>query len=89
MKPSDFVNMTAAEIDNLKVEKEKALKIAQENAYKVKLEKLEIDRQIIALEGKKKDLQVALSKAQHIVGTIKIDIDILTSAFFRAKNGGL
>lgn len=89
MQETNYDNMTASEIDNLKVCKEKELKIAQENLYKVEIEELEIAKQIVILQTKRKDLQIAGSKARHIVRTLNLDIKILTSEFWSAKNSGL
>jgi len=86
MKPVDLVNLTASQIDNLKVEKEKELRIAEDNLHKVALEKLELGKQIILLEGQSKDLQIAISKARHITKILESDIRILTSEFWRAKD---
>jgi hypothetical protein len=85
--PFDLVNKTAAEIDNLKVEKEKELQAAQANLYEVEIKELQIAKQIIDLQSQRKDLQIVASKARHIVRTLGLDIKIYTSAFWSAKNG--
>ncbi len=82
----DLINKTATEIDLLKVEKEKELQTAQENLFKIELEELEIAKEIIILQGKRKDFQIAMAKAKQIVKTLLIDIRILTSYFWNAKN---
>lgn len=87
MSDIDFTNMTASEIDNLKVEKEKELKIAQQALYEVELKELELAKQIVILQGQRKDLQIAISKARQIVRTLNLDIKIIISEFWRAKDG--
>jgi len=82
----DFENMTASEIDRLKVEKEKELKQAQVNLHEVELKELEIAKQIVILQGQRKDLQIQASKAKQIVRTLNLDIKILISEFWRAKD---
>jgi hypothetical protein len=89
MKPEiDLDNKTAEEIDNLKVEKEKELQAAQNSLAVIEQEELEIGKQIINLQGRRKDLQIAASKAKQIVRTLTLDIRILTSKFWSVKNGG-
>jgi molybdopterin-biosynthesis enzyme MoeA-like protein len=83
----NFDAMTATEIDNLKCKKELELKDAENNLHVVDIEELEIGKQIISLQMKRKDLQIALSKAKHIVKNLTIDIRIITSAFWKAKDG--
>jgi len=84
--PIDTTNMTASEIDQIKVNKEKELQAAQDNLHKVEIEELEIAKQIVELQGRRKDLQIASSKARQIVRTLNLDIKILTSEFWRAKD---
>lgn len=84
----DLTNLSATQIDQKKVEIEKELQMAQEKASIIEQEELEISKQIINLQVRKKDLQIALSKARQIVRTLTLDIRILTSAFWMAKNGG-
>jgi len=88
MKPSDVnpMNMTCSEIDNLKVEKEKELRTAQSNLHSVELKELEISKQIVVLQGERKDYQIAASKARQVVRTLVLDIKILVSEFWRAKD---
>jgi hypothetical protein len=82
----EYENLTASQIDEKKVELEKQLKIAQENLYNVELKELEISKEIVTLQGQKKDFQIAASKARQIVRTLNLDIKILTSEFWRAKD---
>ena len=83
----DFTNMTASEIDLLKVSKEKELKVAQANLHTVELQELELAKQIVILQGQRKDLQIAMSKARQIVRTLNLDIKITVSEFWRARDG--
>lgn len=85
----DFTNLTASEIDTLKVEKEKKLQDAQRNLFEVEQKVLEIGHKILVLQTEKKEYQIAESKAQHIVKTINLDIKIIASAFWNARNGGI
>ena len=81
-------NLSASEIDNIKVETEKKLQKAQANLHTIELEELVLAKQIVILQGQRKDLQIAGSKAKQIVRTLNLDIKIITSAFWNAKNGG-
>jgi molybdopterin-biosynthesis enzyme MoeA-like protein len=85
-KEYDFTNMTCSEIDALKVEKEKALQQAQSNLNCVEVEELELAKKIIDLQSKRKDLQIVASKARQIVRTLNLDIKIITSAFWSARD---
>jgi hypothetical protein len=89
MPDLDLTNLTATEIDNLKVGKEKELKKAQESLYEVEQKELEVSKRIVVLQAEKKDYQIAASRARQIVRTINLDIKILTSAFWNARNGGV
>jgi|DEB19_MinimDraft_2_1074335.scaffolds.fasta_scaffold126221_2 hypothetical protein len=82
----NFENMTCSEIDALKVEKEKELKSAQFNLHQVEVEELELAKQIVDLQSKRKTLQIAASKARQIVRTLNLDIKIITSAFWSARD---
>ena len=78
--------MNYEEIDQKKVEKEKELKEAQQNLHTIEIEELEIAKQIVNLQAKRKDLQIAISKAKHIAKNLSLEVKILTSEFWRAKN---
>jgi len=78
--------MNYEEIDLKKTDKEKELQTAQNHLHTVELEELEIAKQIVNLQAKRKDLQIAISKARHIVKNLNLDVKILTSLFWREKN---
>jgi len=82
----DVTNKTASEIDNMKVAKEKELQKAQADLHEVELAELHIAKKIVILQGERKDLQIAGSKAKQIVRTLNLDIKILTSEFWRVKD---
>lgn len=86
MKPEDCVNMTASQIENIRVEKEKELLQAQDNLSKVEIEDLEIAKQIVLLQIKRKDLQIAISKGKQAVRILALDVRILTTKFYQAKD---
>lgn len=86
MSELNTVNMTATEIDGLKVAREKELKIAQSVLNEVELKTLELSKEICKLQLDKKDLQIALTKAKHTAKTISLDVKILTSEFWRARD---
>jgi DNA-directed RNA polymerase len=83
---NEYENMTASQIDGLKVEKEKELQEAQNNLYEVEHEELLVSKRIVMLQAEKKDYQIAASKARQIVRTLNLDIKILTSEFWRARD---
>jgi len=83
---TDTNNMTSDQIDTIKVEKEKEYRTAQEVLNTVELRELELAKEICKLQLERKSLQIAISKAKHNVRTLAIDIKILTSEFWRARN---
>lgn len=82
----DLENKTATEIDNLRTEKEKELLSAQDNLSKVEIKDLELAKQIVLMQAQRKDLQIAISKGKQAVKTLALDVRILTSKFFQAKD---
>jgi putative heme iron utilization protein len=86
MPEVDVTNMTASEIDNLKVEKEKEYKAALETLHEVEIKELEIAKDIVGLQSMRKEYQIAASKARHTVRVLALDVKILTSEFWRAKD---
>jgi hypothetical protein len=86
MSELNTVNMTATEIDNLKCDTERKLKVAQAALSEVELQELELSKSICELQLRRKGLQIAISKAKHIVRQLSLDIKIQTSEFWRAKD---
>jgi len=82
----EYENLTASQIDQKKCEEEKKLLAAQDNLHKVEVEELEIGKEIILMQAKRKDLQVAYSKARQVVRELAANVRILTSLFWRAKD---
>lgn len=68
---------------------EKKSKEDLDNLYQVEQQILEIQKQIIALQGKKKDLEIIRNKASYIVRQQQIDLRQLKSLGFKARNSGL
>jgi len=60
-----------------------------ENHFKVEQERLLISKEIIDLQSKKKEIEIAESKSSHIIKKIKIEISLLQKMFWNAKNSGL
>ena len=79
--------MSPEEIDREKVKKELELRKAQLDSHTIEINELEVAKQIVELQSKRKDLQIAGSKAKQIVRTLSLDIKIITSYFWSAKNG--
>ena len=83
----DTTNMTASEIENVKVSKQKEYQVALKTLHTVELAELEIARKIIKLQEEKKDYQIAASKARPIVRMLALDVKILDVEFWRTKDG--
>jgi hypothetical protein len=69
-------------------EKEKELKSMLTAHNVVEQEKLSTQREILVLQLKKKDLEIALDKSSHSIKQKNLEIKILTSEFWREKNQG-
>lgn len=82
-------NLSSAEISVEIDKKENELAGAIKNSYTVEQEKLLLQREILTKQTQKKDLEIALSKAGHIVKQLNIELKLLRSAFWTAKNSGL
>ena len=69
-------------------EKEKELSQALKNLQEIEQAELLLARDILDLQRERKDLQIAKSKANHIVKQINIELRLLKSSFWKAKNSG-
>ena len=79
-------NKSSAEISNLIDEQEKLLSKAITNYYIIEQEKLILQRDILEKQTLKKDLEIALSKAGHILRQINIELKLLKSKFLSCIN---
>lgn len=82
-------NLSSAQISNLIDEKEKTLSVAINNYYTIEQEKLILQKDILEHQTRKKDLEINLSKAGHILKQLNIELKLLRSKFWSVKNGGL
>lgn len=81
--------MSSSDLANQYDIKEKEFKQLLEAHYTVEQEILQLRKQIIDLQAKRSELEIAKSKASHNVRQCKIDLDILKSAYFQARQSGL
>ena len=84
-----MVNSSASEIDTKIVELEKELKTCIGSHEVVEQEKLLIQRDILNLQVKKKDLEMSLSKSMSNIRQLTISLRILRSQFWSARNSGI
>ena len=75
----------SCELSNLENEYKKAL----ENHFQVEQAILELARDIINLQARKKNLEIDASKSNHILRQLKIDISLTTKKFWSIKEQGL
>jgi len=78
-------SMCPEDIENLRVLTLKELQTLEDNMQLVKDEYDEKSKEMILLEGEKKDLSIALSKARHTIKKKRNDIEILTSKFWASR----
>ena len=81
--------LTSHEISNIIADKENALKGEIDVAQKVEQEILLLQREILELQRKKKDLEIARSQANHVVRKTSIELRVLRNQFFSARNSGI
>ncbi len=81
--------MNSADISQQLSDLENSYKQALENHFQVEQAILELARDIINLQAKKKDLEIEASKSNHILRQLKIDISLTTKKFWSIKEQGL
>jgi len=81
--------LSSTEIANLVSEKENELKTALQSKEIVDQEEISLARQILELRLKKKDVELAISKAQYNVRQLEIEKRQLEKQFWSAKNSGI
>jgi hypothetical protein len=81
-------NISSSEISNIIDKKEGELSQAIKNYYITEQEKLVLQKVILEKQTLKKDLEIALSKAGHIVRQLNIELKLLRSKFWSVKNAG-
>jgi len=74
--------------ENLLVEKEKELKEMLNPHNTLEQEKLHIQREILNLQIKKKDLEIVIDKSKSIIKQKELEIRLLTKKFWAEKNSG-
>ena len=82
-------NRSSVEISQEIAEQQKSLKEALSNQHIVEQEILILQRQILNLQLKKKDLELSNSKAKHNIKQIALSIKLSTNDFWTTKNEGL
>ena len=80
---------SSAEISNEIAEKENELADILTNQQSIEQEILILQRDILELQRKKKDLEISNSKARHLVKKCTIEISLLKNKFWQVKNSGL
>lgn len=80
--------MSSEEFANKIAQEEKELKEMLNSHNVVEQAKMQLQRDIIALQLKKKDLEMSLSKSQLNINQKRLTIKMLTAEFWREKNQG-
>lgn len=83
------MNKSSHEISLEMDEVEKQIREAENNLYVVEQEKLQLDKEVIVLQGKRKDYQISIDKAKHNIRELKSKFKELERAFWRARTSGL
>lgn len=82
-------NRSSADLSQDIANKEKELSQLLDNQQTIEQEILLFQRQILDLQGKKKDLEIDNGKAKHLIRKMNIEIKILTKRFWSVRNSGL
>ncbi len=77
---------TTEDIENYRVKKIKELIQIRNHRNTTKQEKLLKQKEIIVLQGEKKDLEIAETKSNHIISTLNADIELAKIKFWRLKD---
>ena len=80
--------LSSDEIDLYRTELEQELKQALLNHGIVERQKIELQREIVNIQAKKKDIELKLSKSTQNMRVLRIEIDLAKSEFWRVKNEG-
>lgn len=73
-------------IDNERTIKQQEVKEAETNNFKIAQEILLLQRDIINLQGKKKELEIAASKSGHILKIKRIELKSLENEYWNTRN---
>lgn len=76
------------DIDNEKVEKEKALQAVNDKLGEAKDIKNKLEKDILTLRMKHKDVSILYDQYDFQAKRLRSDIKILTSEFWATRNGG-
>lgn len=88
MKPNDLNSLSTDEISREIDKKEQELKTAIVAHEVLEQERLNIQRQILELQLKKKDREIPLSKSSSNIKQINIELRLLRSRYWTVKNEG-
>jgi chromosome segregation ATPase len=83
-----MAEQTAVDIENEKVEKEKAIQLAEENRNRIEEKIIELRQKIAGLRIEIGTLEISNIKAKEIVSQLKMQRDELTRRFWRARDSG-
>ena len=78
--------MTSDEISNLMVELEKKIKETEDNRYKIEFEINTISKDMLKMQYKKKELQMKLDEAKHVITENKLDLSMANKLYWKNKN---
>jgi len=73
-------------IENERIAKQQELKEAEKNNFQVAQEILLLQKDIINLQAKKKDLEISAGKSSHIIRILRIELKALENEFWNTKN---
>ena len=80
------IDLDKTEIDNKKIEKEKELQAYLADRNTVKMQILDISRQIKELELRKSTLTQAITMSNYNISRVKSEIDVLKTQYWQSLN---
>lgn len=80
-------HLTKEQLENLQVEKEKEYQETMNLLTKVELEEIDIAKQIIQLQLKRKELQSAIKKASHRIKVLNSELRNIKILLYKRLRG--
>ena len=78
--------MSLEDIEQKKIDRRNALKVILKDRETIEIKLLELSREILNLQIKKKDLQIPLEKAKTLEKELRLEIRNLEELFWSVKN---
>lgn len=89
INPEQLEHQSSESLSVMMNDYERKIQAATEILSTVEMEKLLLQRQIIDLQGRKKDLEISVEKGRQNVRALESDHRILKTVYWNNRNAGL